>query len=432
MSNLPKADLKWFQHDRFGMFIHWGIYAMSGDSEWTKSIRFLSDEYYQQYFDNFEVDLFDPKGWAKAAAQAGMKYLVITTKHHDGFCIYDSHYTDYKITNTKFGRDALREIVDAFRAEGLHIGFYHSLLDWHHPDYIVDIVNHPLGRGKRKKDVEKYNKTRTQKEYIRYLHDSLHQLLTEYGKIDILWCDFSFPQYETGKGKESWGSEKLIEMVRTLQPGIIVNNRLDLDTYADLCTEPENWCPEEDMKVFKGKKYRAWEGCQTFAGPWGYSRRTSMMPQYGDEMTWKTPKQCIDLLVNHVCRNGNMMMNVGPTSRGTFDPRSLELLAVYARWMKLHSKSIYGCGMAPEEFPEPRDCRYTYNKKTRRLYLHVMNWPFARLQLKNLAGKIQFAQMLYDGTEMHFKEDVETGNVLMYFPTLQPQTEVPVIEIILK
>ena len=424
MSELPKADLKWFQHDRFGMFIHWGIYAMSGHYEWTKSVRCMTDEEYQPYFDHFEVDLFEPKSWAKAAAQAGMKYLVITTKHHDGFCIYDSHYTDYKITNTKFGRDALREIVDAFRAEGLHIGFYHSLLDWHHPDYIVDVVNHPLGRGKRKEDVVEYNKNRTQKEYIKYLHNSLRQLMTEYGKIDILWCDFSFNnRFETGKGKESWGSEELVKLVRTLQPGIIINDRLDLDTYADLCTEPENWCPEEDFKVFKGKECEAWEGCQTFSGAWGYSR---------DEMTWKPPKQCIDLLVNHVCRNGNMMMNVGPTSRGIIDERAMDRLGVYARWMKLHSKAIYGCGMAPEEFPEPRDCRYTYNKETNRLYLHVMNWPFARLRLKNLAGKISYAQLLYDGSEMKFENDPETGNVLMFFPVVQPKTEVPVIELILK
>ena len=419
-----KTDRKWFRHDRFGMFIHWGIYAVSGRREWIKNLERLSDAEYMKYYDNFDPDLFDPKGWAKAAAKAGMRYFVLTTKHHDGFCLYDSHYTDFKITNTKFGRDAVREIIDAFRAEGLRVGLYHSLIDWHHPDYLLDNVNYPQGMGKTDAEIAETNQGRDQKKYIAYLHDSVRQLLTEYGKIDIIWFDFSFPkpQYSTGKGREDWDSERLEKMIRKLQPGILINNRLDIPGECDILT-PEQSVPEEKVTEARGCTSDTWEGCQTFSGSWGYSR---------DEYTWKSAKQCIDLLINHVCRDGNLLMNVGPTARGYLDHRAMERLNDYAEWMKYHARSIYGCGMAPEEFPEPHDCRYTWNPETRRLYLHVMNWPCFRIRLKNLKGKLAFAQLLLDGSEIPFTEDEKTNLVELNIPVRKPATETPVIELILK
>ena len=389
MADFGKGDTGWFTHDRFGMFIHWGLYSMPGRHEWIRNYEEIPNEDYEKYFEQFNPDLFNPKEWAKAAREAGMKYFVITTKHHEGFCMWDTKYTDYKITNTPCGRDLLREIVDAFRAEGLKVGFYHSLIDWHHPDFTVDNV-HPL---RNRPDRTKLNEGRDMARYREYLHNQVRELLTEFGKIDIIWFDFSYPQWgEDGKGHADWDSEGLVRMIRELQPGIMINNRLDLPGGGDVIT-PEQNTPDDPVTDENGNPV-VWEGCQTFSGSWGYHR---------DELTWKSAKQCIDMLINHVCRNGNLLMNVGPTSRGYIDHRAMERLKAYAEWMKYHSRSIYGCGMA-EGLVEPRDCRYTYNRETNRLYLHIMNWPFKHIHLKGLSGKVKYAQFLHDGSEVKMRD----------------------------
>ena len=429
MADFGKGDTGWFTHDRFGMFIHWGLYSMPGRHEWIRNYEEIPNEDYEKYFEQFNPDLFNPKEWAKAAREAGMKYFVITTKHHEGFCMWDSKYTDYKVTNTPCGRDLLREIVDAFRAEGLKVGFYHSLIDWHHPDFTVDNV-HPL---RNRPDRAKLNEGRDMARYREYLHNQVRELLTEFGKIDIIWFDFSYPQWgEDGKGHADWDSEGLVRMIRELQPGIMINNRLDLPGGGDVIT-PEQNTPDDPVTDENGNPV-VWEGCQTFSGSWGYHR---------DELTWKSAKQCIDMLINHVCRNGNLLMNVGPTSRGYIDHRAMERLKAYAEWMKYHSRSIYGCGMA-EGLVEPRDCRYTYNRETNRLYLHIMNWPFKHIHLKGLSGKVKYAQFLHDGSEVKMRDSADgktysslisktpAGAVTVGLPVVKPAVEVPVIELILK
>lgn len=429
MADFGKGDTGWFTHDRFGMFIHWGLYSMPGRHEWIRNYEEIPNEDYEKYFEQFNPDLFNPKEWAKAAREAGMKYFVITTKHHEGFCMWDTKYTDYKITNTPCGRDLLREIVDAFRAEGLKVGFYHSLIDWHHPDFTVDNV-HPL---RNRPDRAKLNEGRDMARYREYLHNQVRELLTEFGKIDIIWFDFSYPQWgEDGKGHADWDSEGLVRMIRELQPGIMINNRLDLPGGGDVIT-PEQNTPDDPVTDENGNPV-VWEGCQTFSGSWGYHR---------DELTWKSAKQCIDMLINHVCRNGNLLMNVGPTSRGYIDYRAMERLKAYAEWMKYHSRSIYGCGMA-EGLVEPRDCRYTYNRETNRLYLHIMNWPFKHIHLKGLSGKVKYAQFLHDGSEVKMRDSANAqvhvslshktpaGAVTVDLPVVKPAVEVPVIELILK
>ena len=434
------ADLSWYIDARFGMFIHWGLYSMPARHEWVRKNECITNEEYQIYFDLFNPDLFDPKTWARLAREAGMRYVVFTAKHHEGFCMWDSKYTDYKITNTPFGRDALREIIDAFRAEGLHIGLYYSLLDWHHPDFTIDKF-HPLRMlpaGERAAYDAKCDMAR----YRQYMRDQVTELLTQYGKIDILWFDFSYtkiaPHSEGdtsqawhGKGRNDWGSEELLALIRKLQPQIILDNRLDLPGKGDFVT-PEQYTPDEAMRNEDGS-VAVWEGCQTFSGSWGYFR---------DEYSWKSVKQCIDMLINHVSRGGNLLMNVGPTSRGYIDARAVNILEGYAKWMRYNERSIRGCGMAPAEFPEPVDARYTYNEKTKRLYLHLMNWPFKHITLKNLAGKIRYAQLLHDGSEVKYREHVDenlpmdsniaVGDVALALPAIKPDVEVPVIEIFLK
>ena len=428
MTDFGKGDTSWFTHDRFGMFIHWGLYSMPGRHEWVRNYEEIPNEDYEKYFERFNPDLFDPKEWAKAAREAGMKYFVITTKHHEGFCMWDTKYTDYKVTNTPCGRDLLREIVDAFRAEGLRVGFYHSLIDWHHPDFTVDCV-HPL---RNRPDREALNTGRDMARYREYLHNQVRELLTGYGKIDIIWFDFSYPHREGGKGHLDWDSEGLVKMIRELQPGIIINNRLDLPDAGDITT-PEQNTPDDPVTDADGNPV-VWEGCQTFSGSWGYHR---------DELTWKSMKQCIDLLINHVCRNGNLLMNVGPTARGYLDGRAMERLKGFAEWMKYHARSIYGCGMA-EGLIEPRDCRYTFNPETNRLYLHIMNWPFKHITLKGLSGKVAYAQFLHDGSEVKIRDAADKavhsgllhktaqGAVTLDLPVVKPPFEVPVIELFLK
>ena len=173
------GDTSWFVHDRFGMFIHWGIYALPARHEWVKSREQISDEAYAKYFRYFDPDLYDPELWAKAAADAGMKYFVVTTKHHDGFCLWDSDLTDYKATNTPAGRDLLRPMVEAFRNQGLRVGFYHSLIDWHHPEFIIDRI-HPM---RNRPDKEELNKQRDMKKYVEYLHGQVR------GAADAVWHD---------------------------------------------------------------------------------------------------------------------------------------------------------------------------------------------------------------------------------------------------
>src|SRR5689334_1156864 len=231
------GDTGWFIHDRFGMFIHWGLYALPARHEWVKSRELIDDENYQKYFDHFDPDLYDPQAWAAAAKAAGMKYVVLTAKHHEGFCLWDSQQTDYKATNTPYGKDLLRPYVDAFRAAGLRVGFYYSLIDWHHPEFPIDIF-HPL---RDRPDAAELNQQRDIHKYAAYMQGQVRELLTQYGKIDIIWYDFSYPGRDyrglPGKGHNDWQSEALLKLTRELQPGIIVDNRLDLPApHADIYT----------------------------------------------------------------------------------------------------------------------------------------------------------------------------------------------------
>jgi alpha-L-fucosidase len=418
------GDTSWFTKDRFGMFIHWGLYALPARHEWVKQQEQIPDEIYDVYFRHFDPDLYNPELWADAAANAGMKYFVITTKHHEGFCLWDSALTDYKSTRTPYGKDLLHPMVDAFRARNLRTGFYHSLIDWHHPQFIVDDVhamrNHP--------DREKWNESRDQSKYAEYLHGQVRELLTQFGKVDILWFDFSYPGLR-GKGKDDWKSDELLRMVRELMPEIILDDRLDIPYGWDIKT-PEQFQPREGITI-DGKPV-VWEACQTFSGSWGYHR---------DESSWKSVDMLIQMLIDSVSKGGNLLLNVGPTGRGEFDARALSRLEGMGEWMKRHSRSIYGCTQAPEEFKTPQDCRLTYNPETKRLYIHVFAWPFQQLYLEGPVQRVEYAQLLNDASEVQIKGlddwqaswDKKEKNLLsLRIPIQKPNVTVPVIELFLK
>jgi len=430
--NIPKPEptpgnTEWFVHDRFGLFIHWGLYSLAARHEWVKKYEKMDNETYEKYFKHFDPDLYDPDMWAKAASDAGMKYFVVTTKHHEGFCLWDSKLTDYKATNTPAGRDLLRPMVEAFRKQNMKVGFYHSLLDWHHLHYTVDRC-HPMSENE---EYIQADKERNIEKYIEYLHGQVRELLTDYGKIDIMWFDFSVSPSERfpGKGKETWQSEKLIKMVRELQPEILINDRLQID--QDIKT-PEQFVPREWIRV-NGKPV-IWEACHTFSGSWGYHR---------DEESWKSVEMLVKMLIDTVSKGGNLLLNVGPTARGEFDERALDRLKGIGEWMKRHSRSIYGCTQAPEEFVCPNDCRYTYNPKTNRLYLHIFSWPFKHIYLDGMADKVEYAQLLNDASEikMLYKDSfsmhggdsaIDDSILILQLPVKKPNVTVPVIELFLK
>lgn len=440
MSDVESAhprNTDWFVQDRFGLFLHWGLYSLPARHEWVKSKEKMSDAAYDRYLKYFDPDLYDPRAWAKTAYEAGMRYFVITTKHHDGFCLWDSKLTDYKVTNTPHGKDLIKPMVEAFREQGFKVGFYHSLIDWHHPDYIVEDIHHP----RRYDDLSALNGGRRHDRYVEYLHGQVRELLTGYGEIDVLWFDFSFPDQDQpedlskGKGRHGWESEKLHQMIRRLQPKILLNDRLDLEEGWDFKT-PEQFQPRREVTV-NGKK-AVWEACQTFSGSWGYHR---------DESSWKSSEMLTQMLIDSVSKGGNLLLNVGPNGRGEFEERSQTRLRDIGDWMRYHSRSIYGCTQAPGVFTPPRDCRLTYNPKTNRLYVHLFAWPCKHLHLdgKSYLERVEYAQLLHDASEIQMQglkpwqaeaassSGLDTKRTLtLELPILRPVSIVPVIELFLK
>ena len=431
------GDSSWFQEARFGLFIHWGLYAEGARHEWLMNREKIPvEEYERRYFRHFDPDLYNPEKWAAAAADAGMKYFVVTTKHHEGFCLWDSKYTDYKAPNTAAGRDLLRPLVDAMRAKGLRTGFYYSLLDWHHPQNIIDNRIGPY-RELPPEKIAEMNRGRDQRKYARYMRDQVKELLTNYGPVDVMWFDFSYPDREhpedftKGKGRLAWESEKLYELVRKYAPNVLLDDRLDLPGSGDIRT-PEQFQPPHGLKDADGNPV-VWEACQTFSGSWGY---------YRDEQTWRTTHELIGTLIDCVSKGGNLLLNVGPTARGEFDCRAMERLQGIGKWMRVNSPSIHGCGPAPEGVNPPPGCAYTYNAKTNRLYLHILSWPYGSVFLPGLAGRVEYARLLNDHSEIMIGlDDWHTSQLggaaadcaaltLPHMPP--PEVEIPVIEIFLK
>jgi alpha-L-fucosidase len=414
--------MKWWTDARFGMFIHWGLYALPARHEWVKNHERMTNEQYQKYFELFNPDLYDPALWAKQAKAAGMKYVVLTAKHHEGFCLFDSKFTDYKATNTPIGKDLIKEYVEAFRAEGLKVGFYYSLIDWHHPDYTIDRV-HPQ-RQNTDEEYAALNKGKDMSKYREYMKNQVRELLTNYGEISIIWFDFSFPG-KNGKGRADWDSESLIKLARSLQPGIIVDDRLDLKDVEG----GWDFVSPEQVKVTKWPEYNGkkvpWETCQTFSGSWGY---------YRDEHTWKSNAQLLELLIESVSKGGNLLLNVGPTARGTFDLRAQDRLKSMGEWMDLNSRSVYGCTEAPAEFIAPANTVLTYNPSSKRLYIHLLAYPMGRLNLKGMTDKIKYVQFLHDASEVRFSpgSGEDAGSLSLQLPMQKPPVEIAVLEVYLK
>lgn len=383
--------VKWYMNDRFGMFIHWGLYSIVGRGEWVMSMEKIPPEEYTPYAKEFNPVFYDPAKWAKMAKKAGMKYVVLTAKHHDGFCLFDSKLTDYT-SMTSCGRDLVREFVEAVRAEGLKVGLYYSLLDWHHPDYPkYDDINHPLrGNEKYKDEVIDFDN------YLRYMHGQIEELVTNYGKIDLLWFDYS---YENLRG-EAWKATDLVRMVRKHQPDVIIDNRLETsgEGFGSIVNEvPEEFCgdfaspeqiiPPEGIRNVLGEPV-PWELCTTINNNWGYNP---------SDLLYKSAPLLIHKLVECVSKGGNMILNIGPDALGRVDEQSCKVLEEMGKWMERNSSSIYGCDNANR--PKPEWGWYTQNGN--KLYAHVLEAPIGPLALTGIRkDEIVNIRRLSDGSEM--------------------------------
>ncbi len=384
--------VEWYQDARFGMFIHWGLYAIPARGEWVRSTEEIPEEEYLTFFEEFDPVDFQPEKWAKAAKEAGMRYAVMTAKHHDGFCLFDSKLTDFKSTATKAGKDLVREYLEAFRKEGLKVGLYYSLLDWHHPDYPhYGDWHHPMRNHEELKDVE-----RDFDRYLEYMHGQVKELCTQYGKLDILWFDFSYGEM----AGETWKATELVNMVRSYQPDVIIDNRLEVsgEGFGSIATDnpsdfsgdfvsPEQIIPPNGLQSETGRDL-VWEACITMNDHWGYCAK---------DKNFKPAPMIIKKLVECVSKNGNMLLNVGPDAKGNIPDESLEILKGIGKWMKKNSMSVYGC--KGSGLPKPENGRITRNGNI--VYYHIMENAIGAVPLYGIPrGKVKAMRLLSDGSEL--------------------------------
>jgi len=389
--------MKWWHEAKFGMFIHWGLYSVIGQHEWAKEFEGIPIPQYEILAKHFHPRPNAAREWARLAKRAGQKYMVMTTKHHEGFCHWDSKLTDYNAVQQGPGRDLVREFVDAARAEGLRVGFYYSLMDWHHPD------------GATCKTDEA-----ARKRFVEYTHGLIRELLTNYGKIDVLWYDVSWPLTPAG-----WESERMNQMVFELQPDIIVNNRNGLD--GDFST------PEQHITASEAG--RAWETCMTLNDSWGFNR--------GDD-AWKTPKTIVGNLATCALGGGNYLLNIGPEPDGSIPPPTVACLEAVGKWLDTNGKAIYNTDRGT--IAGNTNANFTRRGNTMYVIEHfwpghtpAAEWltffqPEAVIALGGLKMKVLSAKLLKTGQKVEFTQDEQSFR-LTGLPVIAPDQPATVIEV---
>jgi alpha-L-fucosidase len=362
--------MRWFRDARFGMFIHWGLYSelggewkdkhVMGGAEWIQKYLEIPSSQYSPLAKTFDAPEFNADAWIKAIAGAGIKYICVTTKHHDGFCMWPTKLNDdWNITQTPFRRDPMKELSEACKRHGVTFCIYHSILDWHHPDWPGRPAFNDYAKGAP--DKEKFRN---------YLYGQLEELFTNYGPIGMIWLDGSWD-------RQHWTSDdgkQLEDFIRTLQPTVVINNRsgylppqpkLDIKientysyTFSGDYISPEGEVPSTGLPGI------AWETCQTMQLPnnWGYSRLVG----------FRTYVDLQHQLVDVASKGGNMLLNIGPTGAGSIPPQALGCLEKFGAWMKLNAESIHGTTASPfDRLPFEGRC----TRKGNRLFLHVFKWP---------------------------------------------------------
>ncbi len=348
--------LQWWQDARFGMFIHWGPVSLKGkEIGWSRGAQIPIEEY-DNLYRQFNPTNFNAREWARIAKAAGMKYMVFTTKHHDGFCMFNTKQTDFNIMNSPLHRDVTKELAVACKREGLQFGTYHSVCDWHHPDFPL---TSPGGKVKR----ESSNLDR----YEQYLRAQVKELIQNYGPLLVMW--FDVPQEfdrKRGLGLEAW--------TRSLQPDIIINNRSGAD--GDYGT------PEQHVGKYEDQQ-RPWESCMTIGNQWAWKTNTQL----------KTLKKCLQTLVLCAGGDGNLLFNVGPMPDGRIEPREVGRLQEMGAWLAKYGDTIYRTRGGPWNFP--RSIASTRRGKS--IFLHVLNWDDETVTLPNIPAKVRRAEVLTGG-----------------------------------
>lgn len=388
------ARMAWWREARFGMFVHWGLYSglagtwdgkpvgKSGGMEWIQQrVKVDTDTYAAAALPKFQPKPGFAREWAKLAKDAGCRYLVFTTKHHEGFGLYASKFGDYN-AGAKLNRDLVKEIVEACRAEGLRVGFYHSLIDWHHDQYDYPRAKglpHPLA-GKPAP-----NGPRDHAKYIEYLHNQVGELMSNYGPVDIVWWDFSSKDFQ---GDEAWRATDLIREVRAKQPGIIMDNRLfsaptvnPSDEHKAFTTAHGDFTTPEQHIPATGIPGVDWETCMTLNTTWGYSDH---------DHAWKSEPNLIRNLVDIASKGGNYLLNIGPKGDGSLTPDTVQSFQAIGTWMKVNSESIYGTTASPF-------AKLDWGRATRKgnvVYLHVFDWPTDGKLAVPLKNKVKEARIL--------------------------------------
>ena len=393
---------RWFRNAKFGMFIHWGVYSMLGRHEWVRQLCHIPLSEYQWYVDNFNPVDYNPDEWVDLAKEAGMRYIVITSKHHDGFCIFDSKYTDYDIMHSKYHRDALGMLVKACRRKKMPLGFYYSIMDWHHPDYLP----------RRDWETDRPTEGADLDRYIQYMKNQLRELVTKYDPA-ILWFDGEWEH-----SLEELHAFEIEKMLRAMKPDMLINDRLFKRTpgHGDFGT-PENYVPATGLQNPDGTP-RLWEACYTMNwNSWGYNHY---------ETEFHSGTQLIRQLIEIVSKGGNLLLNVGPTPQGTIQPEFVARLKYIGRWMKTNSEAIYGTTASVfNKLPFFGRCTV----KSNRLYLHVMGWPLDhKLRLPGLKTKVERAYLLVD--KQHDLPFTRKGDdVIIDLPERAPDLDATVVAV---
>jgi len=376
---------QWFADARFGLFVHWGMYSLYGRGEQVLFREHLTSSEYRRRADEFVPSRYDPAEWARLAKQAGMRYAVLTAKHHDGFCLFDSQLSD--LTSVRHGahRDLVREYVEAFLSAGLRVGLYYSLADWQWPAYFA-------GPDADSAAFERF---------LEYTHGQVRELCSNYGALDVLWFDGAWPH-----SPETWRADALLRMIRQLQPGILINNRAGLAGDFDT--------PEQ--RILASDSSRPWESCITSVERhWGY---------HAGERLWKSPEQIIHTLAQVAEGAGNLLLNVGPRPDGSLPQPFVDLLREVGEWLQANDESIYACK------PGVCECisigRMTVVGST--IFLHCLYWPGATLHLSGLANRVLSVRFLADGWPIRFTQDGE-HLWLNELPSLPPDSRNTVIAI---